>query len=242
MTETSVLYGDLSFEEAEKYFGGKIPVTKKEFKEIADEYKTKAFTVSGYNNLEMIKKFMNALQKAIENGSTLKSFQEEMNKFLENKGYEGITPYQADNIFRNNIQTAYNVGHYAAMTDPEVKRLRPYWEYDALNDGKTRPSHRALDGAVYPAEHPFWDVYFPPNGFKCRCGVRTLSRRQVEQRNLKVMEELPDRGVDKETGEMFRIYPDENFDYNPAKKAFEVDLSSYPEPLRKAYELYENGR
>ena len=27
--------------------------------------------------------------------------------------YEGITPYQAENIFRTNIQTAYNVGHYS---------------------------------------------------------------------------------------------------------------------------------
>jgi len=242
MTELNVFYGDLSFEAAEKYFGGKVPVSKKDFKKIADEYRTKAFTVSGYNNLEMIKKFMDALQKAIDNGSTLKEFQKEMNSFLEIKGYEGITPFQADNIFRTNVQTAYSVGHHAAMTDPEVKRLRPYWEYDAVNDGKTRPSHRALDGAVYPADHPFWDTYYPPNGFRCRCGVRTLSKRQVEQRGLKVMEEMPERGVDKETGEMFRIHPDRGFNYNPAKKAFEVDLSGYPESLRKAYELYKNGR
>lgn len=242
MTEINVLYGDLNFEEAEKYFGGKIPVSKKEFKKIKDDYRTKAFTVSGYNNMEIIKKFMDVLQKAIDNGSTLKTFQEEMNSFLENKGYEGITPYQADNIFRTNIQTAYSVGHYAAMTDPEVKKLRPWWEYDAVNDGKTRPSHRALDGAVYHADHPFWDTYYPPNGFRCRCGVRTLSKRQVEERNLKVMEEMPERGVDKETGEMFRIYPDRGFNYNPAKKAFDADLSNYPEPLRKAYELYENDR
>ena len=30
----------------------------------------------------------------------------------EKREYEGITPYQAENIFRTNIQTAYNVGHY----------------------------------------------------------------------------------------------------------------------------------
>lgn len=43
--------------------------------------------------------------------------------------YEGITPYQAENIFRTNIQTAYNVGHYKRMTEPGVKALRPYWQY-----------------------------------------------------------------------------------------------------------------
>ena len=242
MTDINILYGDLSFEEAEKYFGGKIPVSKKEFKKIKDEYRTKAFTISGYNNMEIIKKFIDELQKAIDNGSTLNDFQKEINSFLDSKGYEGITPYQADNIFRTNIQTAYSVGHYAAMTDPEVKKIRPYWQYDAVNDGKTRPSHRAMDELVYPADHPFWDVYYPPNGFRCRCGVRTLSRRQVEQRGLKVMEELPERGVDVETGEMFRIYPDRNFNYNPAKKAFKADIKSYPEPLKKAYELYKKER
>ncbi len=243
MTEISgVISKDLSFEAAEEYFKGKIPVSKSEFYKLVDEYKTKAFIVSGYNNSEIIKKFMNELQNAIDNGTTLKDFQKNMNSFLENKGYEGITPYQADNIFRTNIQTAYSVGHYTAMTDPEVKRLRPYWEYDAVNDGKTRPSHRAMDGLVYPADHSFWDTYYPPNGFRCRCGVTTLSKRQVEQRGLSVMEEIPDRGVDKETGELFRIHPDKNFGYNPAKKAFEADLKGYPEALKKAYENHLNKR
>ena len=66
-----------------------------------------------------------------------------MNEFLEAEGYEGLDPLQADNIFRTNIQTAYNVGHYEQMTDPDVMQLRPYWMYDAVNDSHTRPSHLA---------------------------------------------------------------------------------------------------
>ena len=52
-----------------------------------------------------------------------------MNEFLEAEGYEGLDPLQADLIFRTNIQTAYNVGHYEQMTDPGVMKLRPYWQY-----------------------------------------------------------------------------------------------------------------
>ncbi len=108
-----------------------------------------------------------------------------MNGFLEGEGYEGVTPYQAENIFRTNIQTAYNVGHYKQMTEPGVMTLRPYWQYDAVNDSRTRPCHLAMDGRVFTADVPIWDTWFPPNGFKCRCTVRSLSRRQVERRGLR---------------------------------------------------------
>ena len=81
-----------------------------------------------------------------------------MNGFLESEGYEGMTPIQADLIFRTNVQTAYNAGHYEQMSDPAVRQLRPYWQYDAVNDTHTRPSHLAMDGRVYPADSPVWDT------------------------------------------------------------------------------------
>ena len=154
-----------------------------------------------------------------------------MDDFLEAEGYEGLDPLQADNIFRTNIQTAYNVGHYEQMTEPSVMKLRPYWQYDAVNDSSTRPSHLAMDGRVFPADSPVWDTWFPPNGFRCRCTVKTLSKRQVEQRGLTVEEGFPP------------VAPDPHFSTNPAKVRFEPDLKDYPEPLVKAYkEREKEGR
>lgn len=154
--------------------------------------------------------------------------------------YEGITPYQAENIFRTNIQTAYNVGHYKRMTEPGVKALRPYWQYDAVNDSKTRPSHLAMDGRVFMADDPIWDTWFPPNGFKCRCTVKTLSKRQMEQRGLTVETEAP-RAARLEDGRFVNILPDPQFDTNPAKVRYQPDLTGYPEPLKKAYQEREKG-
>ena len=76
-------------------------------------------------------------------------------------------------------------------SDPDVMRLRPYWQYDAVNDSHTRPSHLAMDGRVFPADSPVWDTWYPPNGFRCRCTVTTLSARQVKERGLKVETEAP---------------------------------------------------
>ncbi len=173
--------------------------------------------------------------KAIEEGTTLANFRSSMNAFLTDKGYDGLTPFRADTIFRTNVQTAYQVGHYNSMTDPDVKKLRPYWQYDAVNDRHTRRSHLAMDGRVFPADSPVWDTWYPPNGFRCRCNVRTLSKRQVEARGLTVEETVP-QAVSLDGIRTTNIVPDPHFATNPAKQQWKPDLREYPEPMRKAYE------
>lgn len=217
----------MTFEEAVEYFKGRIPVSADVFYSIAEQYRGLAFTVSGYTKAQILKRFYDEILAALEDGSTLSEFRSRMNAFLQDEGYEGLDPLQADLIFRTNIQTAYNVGHYEQMTDPGVMKLRPYWQYDAVQDSHTRPSHLAMDGKVFPADHPVWDTWFPPNGFRCRCIVRTLSKRQVEARGLTVEDKFP------------AIAPDPHFGTNPAKVKFEPDLKGYPDALVKAYQNRE---
>lgn len=126
------------------------------------------------------------------------------------------------------------------MTDPDVMELRPYWQYDAVNDSRTRPSHLAMDGRVFPADSPVWDTWFPPNGFKCRCTVRTLSKRQVERMGLQVETQLPKSGI-LEDGRFVNLMPDPHFATNPAKTPWRPDLEGYPEPLAKAFRAREKG-
>lgn len=226
--ETIFTRTDMTFQEAVDYFKERVPVTAEQFYKIAAEYRGLAFTVGGYTKAQILKKFYDELLAALEEGNTLSEFRENMNDFLKAEGYEGLDPVQADNIFRTNIQTAYNVGHYQQMTDPGVMRLRPYWQYDAVNDSHTRPSHLAMDGRVFPADSPVWDTWFPPNGFRCRCTVKTLSKRQVEQRGLTVETSAPRAAL-----------PDPQFSTNPAKVRFQPDLKGYPEPLVKAFQERE---
>lgn len=218
---------DMTFEEAVDYFKGRVPVTAEVFYRIAEQYRGLAFTVSGYTKAQILKRFYDEILAALEDGNTFSEFRKNMNDFLKAEGYEGLDPLQADLIFRTNIQTAYNVGHYEQMTDPGVMKLRPFWQYDAVNDTHTRPSHLAMDGKVFPADHPVWNTWFPPNGFRCRCTVRTLSKRQVEARGLTVEDEFP------------AIAPDPHFGTNPAKVKFTPNLKGYPDTLVKAYQNRE---
>lgn len=229
---------EMTFEEAVDYFKEKVPVTPGQFKRLSEKYKSLAFTVSGYTSAQILNKFYEEILIALEDGSTLYEFRTNINKFLKAEGYEGITPFQADNIFRTNIQTAYNAGHYERMTDPDILALRPYWQYRAVGDEHTRPSHLALDGKVFPADDPFWDTWYPPNGFRCRCTVSSLSERQVKSRGLTVEHGIPQMGRLPD-GRNVSIMPDPSFSTNPAKVRFEPDLKGYPKSLVKAYQNRE---
>ena len=44
-------------------------------------------------------------------------------------------------------------------------------QYRTANDNRVRPSHRVLHGITLPPSDAFWDEFFPPNGWRCRCTV-----------------------------------------------------------------------
>jgi Mu-like prophage fluMu F protein len=80
------------------------------------------------------------------------------------------------------MQSAYMAGRYAEMT--AAADTHPYWEYVAVNDNRTRETHRMIHGRVYAADDPIWDTMYPPLDYRCRCRVRPLSRSRGEGRVL----------------------------------------------------------
>lgn len=51
------------------------------------------------------------------------------------------------------------------------KRLYPNLEYKTVGDNHVRDEHAVLNGKIRAIEHSFWDTYYPPNGWRCRCYV-----------------------------------------------------------------------
>ncbi len=44
-------------------------------------------------------------------------------------------------------------------------------QYRTAGDGRVRPEHAALDGVTLPPSDSFWQEFYPPNGWNCRCNV-----------------------------------------------------------------------
>ena len=198
-----------------KFWQERAKLTWEEAKELAEGAKARAFYVTGLAQQDLVKLVSDGLEEALKNGETMQQFRERIKEAIENQGWK---EYRVETIFRTNMQTAYSAGRYLKMQ--AVKKTRPYWQYMAVMDKRTRPSHAILNGVVYPADHEFWQSNYPPNGFRCRCGVITLSERQVQDQNLEVQKEMPKPGVwtDPKTNmEYFVNFPgaDNGFRNNP---------------------------
>ena len=226
----------LDFQEAEDYLKKKKLVTPEEFKQIKERLRTLAFTVSKVSNMGHLQAILDELHDAVKNGNTLQEFKEQLTEKLEAKGWEGKLPQKIDLVFRQNVQTAYQVGRYVQMTTEAAVEMRPYWMYDAVDDDRTRPLHKKMDGVVRRYDDEFWDQWYPPNGFGCRCGVISLSESAVKRRGLTIGEGLVEATVDRTTGERTYWQPDEGFRTNPATTDFKPDLSKYDPDVRDAVE------
>ena len=72
----------------------------------------------------------------------------------------------------------------------EDKKFLPMLSYQTVGDKRVRPTHAKLDNIVKPVNSPFWDVYFPPNGWRCRCTTIQLTDEAKTTRTKKA--ELPE--------------------------------------------------
>lgn len=57
----------------------------------------------------------------------------------------------------------------ANWADIEENKGRYNLQYRTANDDRVRDSHALLNGVTLPAEDAFWNEYYPPNGWRCRC-------------------------------------------------------------------------
>lgn len=149
--------------------------------------------------------------------SGAKSYHEliEYNELLLNEKGE-IRPWSEYVKLARQIHETYNV-HYlsteyqhAVNTSLMIKRWNTQWEeretfpylrYEAVLDDRTRDEHARLSGTVKLITDSFWNTYYPPLGWNCRC--------EVVQSALASKEEL-----EKETPALDIPKPFQN---NPAK-------------------------
>lgn len=81
------------------------------------------------------------------------------------------------------LQTEYNAAvassqmasRWASFEDDDVL------EYVTVGDEQVRQSHQLLDGIRRKRTDSFWNIYFPPNGWGCRCDTTVVSGRGVEE-------------------------------------------------------------
>jgi len=134
------------------------------------------------------------------------------------------TPNRLATIFRTNMQASYAVGAWEQI-EAQAEDA-PYLMYDAVDDFRTRPAHRAWDNKVLRWDDKWWRTHYPPNGFNCRCSVIQLDDNDLEDMGLSVDKAPRNRFEDwrnPRTGQTERIPEgvDPGFDHNPGQRRME---------------------
>lgn len=185
------------------------------------------------------------MQRALEEGRTLKQFQDELAPKLQQLGWWGrqemTDPLTGEAvevklgsmrrlkvIFDTNMRTAHAAGHWASIQ--RTAKAFPYLEYVQIDRPTKRHEHARFHGHIWRVDDPVWLRIYPPNGWFCGCHViqRTEGWMKRHGRQPSAPIDLEERPwLNERTGEVQRvpkgIHP--GFDNNPGAAWLDTKLA-----------------
>ena len=178
----TVGYGTVPFAEQIEFFRRKRNVLTESWLDLWESEHDTAFMVAGANRDDLVADFARAIEKAAADGATLEEFRRDFDRIVSTYGwdYKGGRNWRSRVIYETNLRQSYNAGRWKQLQD--LKKVRPWWRYrhsDAVDH--PRPEHEAWDGMVLHCDDPWWQFYFPANGWGCQCYVEALSDRDLKR-------------------------------------------------------------
>ena len=105
--------------------------------------------------------------------SALRDDQGKLRTFSEFKHEAtAITGEYSGTWLRTEYDNAVNAATMAARWVDHEANPDSWLVYRTVGDARVREAHRQLDGIARPIADPFWNTYYPPNGWNCRCDVQ----------------------------------------------------------------------
>lgn len=194
----------LPFQEALEYMQKKLPMGADEYYKLSDKARFRAFTVARLTDGDSLKKAKTLLEKSIAEGGTLTEFLKKTDtELLGELGLAGTNGgWYWENVYRTNVQTAYNTGR--AIGFENVKPLA----LELVGIGDSRQTELCRSLTQPPVRRPygdeFWQRYWPPLHFSCRTTVRAI----YDPAELKEepITRIPN-GIEKHRAKGFGTYP-----------------------------------
>lgn len=116
-----------------------------------------------------------------------------------------------DSTYNSNyLRAEYNFVQASAEMAAKWERFaedgdRYYLQYRTANDGKVRPTHAALHGVTLPISDPFWEEYYPPNGWNCRCTAIQVRKSKYPATPHDEAMALGEEALQRDTKGLFRF-------------------------------------
>ena len=183
--------------EASAYFRQKGDRPAFRWTEVWGEEHAHAFTVAKAVQADVLKAIRSSLQKAIDQGRPFEAWSRDLTPELQRLGWWGVkemadpatgevkpaqlgSPRRLATIYDANLRSARAAGQWDR--GQRTKAVLPFWLYQLGPSIDHRPEHVAKEGVILPVDDPFWDAWFPPNGWGCKCWLRQITRAEAQRR------------------------------------------------------------
>lgn len=208
----------------------------------------KAFMVAGVGKADVLADIHNEVGKYIE-GGTMRDAKKNLERILTEKGWwtadvkkdkdgghvfdkDGVSigrklnPRRVDIILRQNKISAFSAARYDKLM--LSRETRPWWRYNTRLDNRVRASHRVLHGLTFRVDDPFWDTFYPPIDWLCRCFVTCHSERDITREGWQ--DELRDTVADDSLTTHEKRYS------TRLREARSAPVTTYKDPKRVDYQ------
>lgn len=200
--------------------------------EIGPEEYARAFTAARTAGYDVVRDLYDGFRAALAANQGEVEFAKAVTPILRAKGWmadadDAQLARRLAVIFDTNLRISRAVGQWQRVQ--ATKAALPYLFYSATLDSRVRPSHAAMHGTIAPVDHPIWNRWYPPCGYRCRCVVRQMTRSQALRAGGVTDEAELDRRLREHQ-------PDAGWDFNPGvederaalRKVAEVNTERLP--------------
>lgn len=156
----------------------------------------RSFVVAKMADMDLLADVYAAVRAAVEEGISLREFKARLIPEMQRTGWWGkkemVDPLTGQTvlaqlgshrrleiIYDTNLRTSHAAGLWARMW--RARDAFPYIRYVTRRDERVRESHKRWDNLTLPIEDPIWNVIAPPNGWRCRCRLVPVSRREYDK-------------------------------------------------------------
>lgn len=147
------------------------------------------------------------------------------------------------------LRTEYNFAHASALMAARWKKFEEdgdkyLLQYRTMYDKRVRRTHRMMHNITLPITSPFWDKYFPPNGWNCRCTVVQVRKGKYPVSDETEAMNLGSQATAGKYQEMFMFNPGKRMTCFPAYNGYTIRkcnrCSKRPDKMQLAADIPDN--
>jgi SPP1 gp7 family putative phage head morphogenesis protein len=103
--------------------------------------------------------------------------------------------------------------------------------YVTAGDDRVREEHAILEGVTYPIDYEFWDTYYPPNDWGCRCDTQPAVGEKTDPIAQSDLPDLPEM-FQQNVGKTGVAFPDTH-PYFDVQKSTATEIRSQVKEILK---------